>query len=48
MWDKRLVIAAVVERVTLNEGVRGRAIVDNRPEDRVVTTWRRKPDTTAT
>ena len=38
--DKRLVIAAVVEQITVNAGVRGRAIVGNRPEDRVVITWR--------
>ena len=28
-------IAAVVEQITVNAGVRGRAIVGNRPEDRV-------------
>ena len=38
--DKRRVLAAVVERITINRGVRGRSFVGNRPEDRVVITWR--------
>ncbi len=38
--DKRRVLAAVVEQITINRGVRGRSIVGNRPEDRVVITWR--------
>ena len=40
LQDKRLVIAAVIEQITVNAGVRGRAIVGNRPDDRVVITWR--------
>jgi hypothetical protein len=32
--------AAVVEQITVNAGVRGRAIVGNRPTDRVDITWR--------
>jgi hypothetical protein len=43
--DKRRVLAAVVQQITINRGVRGRSIVGNRPEDRVVITWR--PDTRA-
>jgi hypothetical protein len=43
--DKRRVLAAVVQPITINRGVRGRSIVGNRPEDRVVITWR--PDTCA-
>ena len=38
--DKQQVLAAVVERITINRGVRGRSFVGNRPEDRVVITWR--------
>ena len=38
--DKRRVFAAVVEQITINRGVRGRSLVGNRPEDRVVITWR--------
>jgi DNA invertase Pin-like site-specific DNA recombinase len=38
--DKRRVLDAVVERITINRGVRGRSFVGNRPEDRVVITWR--------
>jgi hypothetical protein len=38
--DKRRVLAAVVERITINRGVRGRSILGNRPEDRVTITWR--------
>jgi Resolvase, N terminal domain/Recombinase zinc beta ribbon domain len=38
--DKRRVLAVVVERITINRGVRGRTIIGNRPEDRVATTWR--------
>jgi hypothetical protein len=38
--DKRRVVAAVVERITINRGVRGRSIIGNRPEDRVVIVWR--------
>jgi hypothetical protein len=38
--DKRRVIVAVVERITINRGVRGRSIIGNRPEDRVAITWR--------
>ena len=38
--DKQRVLAAVVERITINRGVRGRSFVGNRPEDRVVITWR--------
>jgi hypothetical protein len=38
--DKRRVLAAVVEQIKINRGVRGRSFVGNRPEDRVVITWR--------
>ena len=38
--DKQRVLAAVVERITIKRGVRGRSLVGNRPEDRVVITWR--------
>jgi hypothetical protein len=38
--DKRRVMAAVVERITINRGVRGRSFVGNRPEDRVLISWR--------
>jgi DNA invertase Pin-like site-specific DNA recombinase len=37
--DKRLVIAAVIERITINQGVRGRALIGNRPQDRAVIAW---------
>jgi hypothetical protein len=37
--DKRRVLAAVVERITINRGVRGRSIIGNRPEHRVAITW---------
>ena len=30
--DKQRVIAAVVDRITINRGVRGRSFVGNRPE----------------
>ena len=38
--DKQRVLTAVVERITIDRGVRGRSFVGNRPEDRVVITWR--------
>jgi hypothetical protein len=38
--DTRRVVAAVLERITINRGVRGRSFVGNRPEDRAVITWR--------
>jgi hypothetical protein len=38
--DKRRVLAAVIERIRVNEGVRGRAVIGNRPEDRAVIAWR--------
>jgi hypothetical protein len=38
--DKRRVLAAVVERITINPGVRGRSVTGNRPEDRVAIIWR--------
>jgi hypothetical protein len=38
--DKRLVLAAVIERIRVNEGVRGRAVIGNRPQDRAVIAWR--------
>jgi len=38
--DKRRVLTAAVEAITINRGVRGRSFVGNRPEDRVVITWR--------
>ena len=38
--DKQRVLVAVVERITINRGVRGRSFIGNRPEDRVVITWR--------
>jgi len=38
--DKQRVLAAVFERITVDRGVRGRSFVGNRPEDRVVITWR--------
>jgi hypothetical protein len=37
--DKRLVLAAVIERITINQGVRGRALIGNRPQDRAVIAW---------
>jgi len=38
--DKRRVLAAVVERIAINRGVRGRSFLGNRPEDRVLINWR--------
>lgn len=38
--DKRRVLAAVIERITISRGVRGRSIIGNRPADRVDITWR--------